>query len=656
MSRSISNNVKLPLGSNNVPPVDHPVGRSRRLAVFLLAFIICLSIGLLYNFQRSAIYQSSASLLTVAPPEVDQRGGEADIQHVAIQRHRLLGLPLLEQLAQRLNSENSDDELTIPSVYELQTMLDVVPVPETNLVELQAKGPDAALLPRLVNSWVNVYLGIRAEEVGRITKETTDSLRQQYEEFGKKVTDKREELDEFRKNNEILSTGRDENQALAMLKGLNKSLNTAMEEEIKAKSRLDAIVAAIERGQTVVPDDEKRSLTQMEARAQELREKLAELDRRYTREFLSLSPELKVIPEQLAELERKISSKHNQGRNIVVTTAEQEYAAAQQTTAVLRQELEDHKQKATEFTAKFAEHEARIEDLARLEELYRLAEERLVQIEAKNREKYPQVMVVEWAFMPTIPIWPHYLRDAGFVFAGSLLIALLMVWLVDYPTPKREPEQPPSPIDITIYPGEGAAAAIGQSAPNAMLESNSSAALESPPARELNEKEVSSLYNAADSTTKQLIFVLLNGVSAEELLLIQREHIDLDNGKITVPGHNRRDLQLPAAISELFSKDDEPALGWKESNEIILDREELDARLQLAALDGKLPGSGQIIAQDLRHTYISYLVRQGVRLSELEQIVGKMPSKVLLSYRQFSPAESDKPLKEISTIYPLFSD
>ena len=51
MSRSISNNVKLPLGSNNVPPVDHQVGRSRRLAVFLLAFIICLYIVLLYNFQ-----------------------------------------------------------------------------------------------------------------------------------------------------------------------------------------------------------------------------------------------------------------------------------------------------------------------------------------------------------------------------------------------------------------------------------------------------------------------------------------------------------------------------------------------------------------------------------------------------------------------------
>jgi len=653
MSRFLSN-TELPPGSSSIPPLNRPAGRSRRQAVFLLTFIVCLAIGLFYNFQRSAIYRSSASLLTVAPPDVDQRGGEADIQHVAIQRHRLLSLPLLEQVAQKLESESSDDEITIPPVYQLQPMLDVVSVPDTNLVELGAEGPDATLLPRLVNTWINVYLGIRSEEIRRVTEETTDALRQQYEALGEKLVHKRESLDEFRKNNDILSIGRDENQVLARLKGLNDSLNTAIEEEIKARARLDAIKAAIERGQAVVPDQDKRSLTQMEARAQALREQLAELDRRYTREFLSLSPELKVIPEQLAEIEKVISIKHMQGRNIVLTMAEQEYAATQQTTTVLRQELEDHKQKTTEFTGKFAEHEARVEDLARLEELYRLNEERLVQIEVKNREKYPQLMVLEWAFLPTEPVWPHYMRDAGIVFAGSLLIALFMVWLVDFLTPKRETEHPASPIDITIYPAEGAAA-IAQPTQDAMLESRPSPALASPSARQLTEHEVSSLYMAADTATKQLIFLLLNGVSPEELLLIDRQHIDLLSGRLTVPGHSRRELPLPATIIELFTGNGDTVAGWKEMKEISLDREELDARLQLAALEGKMPDSDRITAQDLRHTYLVYLVKQGARLSELEQIVGKMPSKTLLGYRRFSPDEPDKPLDEIFSVYPLFS-
>ena len=141
----------------------------------------------------------------------------------------------------------------------------------------------------------------------------------------------------------------------------------------------------------------------------------------------------------------------------------------------------------------------------------------------------------------------------------------------------------------------------------------------------------------------------------KKLLLITRENIDLDNGRITVPGHYRRELQLSDAIIELFTGNGDTAPVWKEMKEIVPDREELDARLQLAALEGELPDSDRITAEDLRHTYLVYLVRQGVRLSELERIVGKMPSKILLSYRLFLPEESDRPMDEISSVYPLYS-
>jgi integrase len=188
-----------------------------------------------------------------------------------------------------------------------------------------------------------------------------------------------------------------------------------------------------------------------------------------------------------------------------------------------------------------------------------------------------------------------------------------------------------------------------------MLDSRTTPALSRPSARELSEDEVSLLYSAADYTTKQLIFLLLNGVSPQELLLIDEDHIDLDSGRITIPGNPRRGLTLPASAEGLFTENDDSAAGWKGANEIGLDMEELDARLQLAALEGKLPESHRITALDLRHTYLLYLVKQGIRLSELEGIVGKMPSKILLGYRNFTPDEADKSLDEISTVYPLFT-
>ena len=109
-------------------------------------------------------------------------------------------------------------------------------------------------------------------------------------------------LETFRNNHDISSTERGENEAAARLRGLNESLNKANEAEVTAKAKLDAIKAAIARGKAVVPDDEKGSLLEAERRLHDLREKLAELDKKFTREYLNLQPDLKSLPEQINEL------------------------------------------------------------------------------------------------------------------------------------------------------------------------------------------------------------------------------------------------------------------------------------------------------------------------------------------------------------------
>lgn len=427
---------------------------SHRVAIFLGTLLLSLAIGLYANFQRPPVYRSSASLLTVAPAEIDKQIVEVDLQHVAIERQRLLSKPLLEEVVHRLAEEDAETGLNL-SANQLQPMLSVLPIAETNLVEVRAEGSDAALLPRLVNTLLNSYLEQRAAEVRIVTAETSDALRSQYDELGGKIALKREQMDRFRRENEILSIGRDENQVLARLAGLTASLNTAIEEEVKAKARMDAIQAAVRRGEAVVPDADKGTLTQMEHRAQQLREQLAELDNRYTRDFLQLDPKLQVIPGQLKELERKIRAEHESGQKIVTTDAEQEYVAAHKSVQELTRQLEEHKGKATEFTARFAEHEALQEDLARLEELYRDIEERLVQIEVENRQKYPQVRVVEWAFQPNEPISPPYKRDAAIVLAASVVLALFVVWLVDFLRPKQREASTVPLTGVAFYPARG---------------------------------------------------------------------------------------------------------------------------------------------------------------------------------------------------------
>jgi len=621
----------------------------RRVRVFLLTFILCLAVGLAWDLQRPALYRASASLLTVAPPEVDQQNVEADIQHVTIQKQRLLGRPLLERVARELATKNPGAEL--PGVDEIRAMLDVSILPETNLVELQAQGGDPALLSLLVNTWIESYLKLREEEVAALNARTVDVLREQYEALGKKIAEKRAALNDFRENNQILSTERDENQILSRLKGLNESLNTVNEEMVKARARLDAVEAAIARGETVVPEQDKRAYAQMVQRAQELREQVAEMNRRYTKQYIERSASLKVIPEKLAKLEAKILKSQRSGQDYVLTSARQDYAAARQTVESLRKQLEDFKAEASEFTARFSEYQAMQEDLAGLELLYRELEDRLVKVEVTNRAKYPQLQVVEWAYPPEKPIWPHYWRDAGIVAGVSLAVALLMVWLVNFLKPIARGTGRAG-LGITIYPANAALEQQGQAVAPA-LGKNSQQALPGTGIAELGVDRIARLLENADPFARQLIALLMSGLSAEEILRLEPSHIDLEKGEVAVPGDPPRKVGLAPGVVDWFEREGSPWLAW--SGKDHFDREEIDARLQLAAVDAGLAESGQIDAELLRNTYLLYLVRQGIRLSELETIVGTMPARELLDLGRYSPAHAGKPASEVQLAYPLMA-
>jgi|AMFO01.1.fsa_nt_gi Uncharacterized protein involved in exopolysaccharide biosynthesis len=641
------NGVEVLPGPRGAGGVNRATGPShRRVRVFLVTLILALAAGLAWDFLRPPLYRASATLLTVAPPELDQPSAEADVQHVAIQRQRLLSRKVLEAVSRAL-PENGSGEPPVDA-DRLRAMLQVLSVPDTNLVELRADGTEPLFLSAVVNAWIDAYLSVRAEEVAALEAGTSRVLRERYQALGRKIEEKRAALERFRERHSILSTARDENQVLARLKGLNDSLNAANEERVKARARLDAIEAAIARGETLVPEEDKRSYAEMVKRAQELREQVAELQRRYTDEYIERSPALKVIPEKLARLEQKLRRYREESRAHLLATARQEHAAAVQTVAELEGQLESLKREASEFTARFSEYEAMQEDLANLEALYRELEDRLVKVEISNRKKYPQVQVVEWAYPPAAPVWPHYWRDAAIVAGASVVLALLMVWLVEFLRPAAPPVQPA--LGVTLYPANPA---LGQGeAERAALEQRPQAL----PARavvELAPGEIRQLVEHGDPIARQLVGLLLSGLSVQEILQLEAEDIDPETGEVEVRGRSARKVRLPPAIRSWYLGEEGAWLAWKEQEGF--DEGELEARLQLAAREAGIPEIERVDSEALRNSYLLHLVRQGVRLTDLERVVGAMPARQLLELGAHAPGGPSRPVSEVDTVYPLFA-
>lgn len=625
--------------------------KPNRLTIFLVTFLVVLVISMGYVFSRPAIYQSYATLLTVPRTAIDQISREADIQHVTIQRQVLLGSELLTGTARKLQDTDSEYPANLTPAA-IRAMLDVRPVADTNLVEMIAEGAEPALLPVLINAWIDVYLAARAEEVANSTGTTKQAVQEELSGLNEKIEQKRMELAQFRQQYAIISTGREENEALARLKGLNDALNTASEEEVKAKSRLDAIRKAIEREETVVPQNDSRTLSTLEKRAQELREELEELDRQYTREFMALTPSLKVIPEKLAALEKEILTMRQKGQATVLTDAQQEYAAARQTASVIQQQLKDHRQQAAEFTSRFTEHDALKNDLEALEQLYRDTQDRLAQIETRHTGKYPYVDVIERAFLPLVPIKPDYQRDALIALMVSLFLGLAAVWLVRFLTREEQERIAIHLSDVHMHDQENLPRPILDAlrAPQNVLAKKAQtiqAITQQPVVAALPDDQINKLFQAANVKEKQLLLLLLSGLSLNEITELQAGSFDLEQNYLIIQGDSPRKVPLHPVLKRLHSAHGYSLTDSAGKNLNVADLQALLDCLQIDA--GFSPIS---LSEKLRQTYILYLVRQGVRLSELGSVIGYVPPAELSAYGAYAPMGEKKPLAAINLIYP----
>lgn len=633
---------------------ERPWYRSRRFSIFGLVFLISAAISLAYVYSRPAIYGSGATLLTSAMTAIDRESSEADIQHVAIQRQIFLRNELAAETVSRLKASSAGKSLQRLTASDIQNLLNVEPITETNLVEIKAEGPDAKFLPLLINTWIDVYLDARTEEVKRLTTDTEHIVEDEVKRLADKVSSTRLELEAFRKTHDISSTEREENEASARLKGLNDSLNKASEEEVKARAHLNSIQTAIARGKAVVPDDEKGSLVDLESRLQDLREKLAELDKKFTREYLNLQPDLRSIPEQIKELEIAVNNKRKYGASVALTDAEMVYSAAQQAVREIRAQLSEHKRQASAFTSKFAEHDALKTDLEGLETLYRDAQERLVQVRTGRKDKYPQVTVISRAFEPAEPLRPNYSRDASIAIVASLLLGLFSVWVFEYLATQKKEQQPL----VAIFGVQGHSApaapliehphtALGTTASQLGQKTNN--VLTGPASRELSSHQLRILLKAANLKGKQLIGLLLSGLTIDEAASLTADQIDLDAATVNIAGRSPRTIPLSDSVkSSLLRSGGHPIWNPDDPGTRI----DLSAALVCAAVDSGLPDPQQITAETIRHSYIAYLVRQGLRLADLEQVTGYLEPSVLSSYSTYSPPQQGRDVYEIELLHP----
>lgn len=639
------------------PPAQPPpstAARGRRWKVFFAVLALALAIGLAMVYGREAVYRATASVLTVKPKAVDSRSAEADVEHVAIQGRLLLGDPLLGRLAQRLADEGDHQA---GDLDQLRGMLAAVPVPETNLLELRAEGADPARLQRAVNRWAETYELFRAEEIAAATGRTSAELEDQLAQLNQRIEGARSELQAFRANHEIVGLERGENRALAQLRGLNDSLSKARDGLIAAQARKLAIDEAVARGETVIPSEQKAEIARMQLAVQRARVRLGDLRQRYTEAYIERDPALKALPDELRAMESELAHALRLARLTVADEAQQSLEAARLGVSELERELDRQQRAVQEFNERYREFKTLEENLARLEGLAADNTQRLAQIQLSNFEKFPPIQVVEWARLPTRPIHPDYERDLIIAVLGALFLALFVTWLVEYLSERPAPGPAPPYLGVRIYPGGEAAALAAPLAdaqiaqqPQDRLAGPGEQPVPQPPVlpRELTVGETRALLGATDDQTLGYATLLLSGVSPYELPLLHAACFDSESGWLEVPGAARREILLGTAMWPRLR----PILDLIDQPRMAMTVAEIDDQLRVAATQAGLSAPQTVSALSLWHSYVLFLVRQGIEPGALAARVGPVQAEVMQQLARFAPPGAPRALPTIDFTHP----
>ena len=531
----------------------------------------------------------------------------------------------------RLQEQGHWKSPAVDPVQTAQDMLTATPVEGIQVVQLRALGAEQALVARLINAVIEVYRDEQASAGNAVAQTQLLETREELRILETSVAEKKKTLEAYKLRSNIVSSQRDENQTLSRLKGLGTSLSAATDREATAAGRVRAIEQAIAEGKRTPQAKDNPTVAGIEQRLSQMREEWRALERQFTSQYLDMDANARALRTRISNLEQQLEVERQKSQQMALAEAREELASVRATAQRLQQQLADDKQEVQTFSRRFSDYQGMQEEFQGLEQMRQSIAKKLLAMESSESARRPRIQVVEPAATPDAPWRPLYWRDAGISVAASLLLGFLAVWFVEF---FNRTEAQPQGLSTVIVPqpwlamAQPLAAQLGaMMAPDAPPGGHDTPLLTHPLPRELQPDEVRSLLRAAAPENLAILACLLCGLSADEVVALQQQHVDTAKGTLTVPGESGRVLPLPPpllAAAAQHTAHAPDALFFVKSPARPLDPEDVSAVVTSSAYDAALAQPQTVTPATLRHTYVAFLVRQGLRFSDLGHLVGRL--------------------------------
>ncbi|MCH9662942.1 MAG: hypothetical protein K0U66_04700 [Gammaproteobacteria bacterium] len=623
----------------------------RRVQIFLVVFVLATAAALIWNYSRPPVFETLATLKITPRNNPDRSAGVDPPNPVEVQRQMMLSPSVLKKLHDQVVVLQDGDF----SISALRRIVDAHRVPRTDTVRLRAHGEDPEFLPVVLNAWADIYVQKQRAAEAAVAVTDGDAAEREVEALDKKLKAKRKEVEEFRREHNIVSPQREENRVAARLRGLNDAHNKAIDKEADASGKLSAVRSALKAGKIVGNTKEARSLSSLIVRVEELRQEMREYEENFTPEYMKIDPKIRAVRESLANLEKRVTVERKTLARSALAEAEQALDAARQARSSIDAQRTEFRKEANQFSANFARLQSLLAELESLEELTRETKRQRVKKQVKGPTLPPQVEIAEAAYVPDAPISPLYLRDAGIGVGGALLLGLLSVLAYEFFI--RPVVPPPNDSSTTlVYAADGMR--LENQAPPAptMIEQHvAPRALARAFPRELSPAEVTSVLDAVQTApaVQALVCGLMSGMSVEEAAYLSWSDIDTARGQLTVRGRNARILDVGERLRSALGAmppDAPDALVWHTPQGAPFRVAELE-QLVMDAMT-RVPSVADASVAGLRHTYAAYLARQGAGADDLQRVVGDLERDEIAHVLALAPPGTSVSFADLDRIYP----
>lgn len=631
--------------------------QKQKWLVLTITFLVVFAAAMGWIWSRAEVYQSQAIVHFSYAQQHNTEQSTVPVEQITLNNQRLTSNRVVSDLSARLMAYESMSY----TPEQLSSMLSTEANTSSRIISLFATGEDSTVLKPILEQWLSLYLEQLSAETLASTEETLSAEQQKLVALEEKIADQRLVVKQYGEEHNIVSLERDENRILAKIKSKGIALDEAEAMQAEAEAELATVKQSIANGEVVFHPSDKSRMDSLYAVIATIESELAELAENFTPAYMNMDPDIVGKKRKLEELKGNYDKTVAESQQRYLEELQRTVTASQQKQMQLDGELKQLALDAQAFNQKLEEYGRLAGALEQLQLQSQTLRDQMVEAEVQ-KPLQPSINILEQPFAPDFPVAPHYWRDSAIALVVSIIIGLLALQLFSSIHKQHTPA--PSFTSYNVVPAQSGLTLEHQIAARQALAGQQAGQLgyqqpamqlgyEQTPtaARLLSDKDCLGLYKVANREGKVLISLLLSGVAPDELLSVRYQDVLVENGALQLHGEFARVVDLSnECINQLCAQQAAPETSVLSSR---LDAAQLDQMIINIAHDAGLPYPDQFSVAALRHTYLTYLVAQGARLNDIDQVAGYVSPAELGLYRQVNRNGNVVDIDNLETRYPL---